>query len=348
MRRKILLAMLAVVVITVAISALLTRRVTHQEIRKIKIAGPGGFENRVIHQREIPPEFKALDLRLLYTFAGATLVAILLTIVVSRRITRPIEKLNAAVNDMKPADIDGNDEIAQLGRSFNTMLTRIATQQDLRRRMVGDVAHELRTPLTNLRCELEAAQDGLKSADTTSLLEEVVHLSRLVDDLQMLAVAEAGALSLNVERIALHDVVAHIVDRVPNVTFEGEEVFVLSDPVRVGQIVRNLLSNALRHAASRVNVAVSRDGVVSVTDDGPGIPPADLPLVFERFYRVDDARSRATGGVGLGLAIVKQLVELQGGRVWGENVLPNGARFSFSLPMPPTAHTNDRPPRAPH
>jgi two-component system sensor histidine kinase BaeS len=352
--------MLAVVVVTIGLSGVFTRRVTHQEIQRLAVARPRlegrlprviltdaqrnivmvpedlkgatvtvDANNRIVIARpgmrmilHVEPvrtpsglaypvpqqkiqlaEIAAFDRRLIYTFAGATLVAILLTLLLSRHLTKPIERLNAAVNEMKPVQIAGSDETAQLAHSFNAMLQKIETQQDLRRRMVGDVAHELRTPLTNLRCELEAIQDGLKTADTGSMLEDVLHLSRIVEDLQELAVAEAGVVSLNLSSIALGDLVARVVDSFGaspiSIAINVDNSIVTADPGRVGQIVRNLLSNAVRHASSKVDVAV-REGVITVADDGPGIPEKDLPHIFERFYRVDDARSRATGGVGLG------------------------------------------------
>ena len=157
-------------------------------------------------------EIAAVDRRLIAIFAIATVVASLLTVIMSRRIVKPIEQLTAAVQDIGrgkvPAhvEVNGRDEIARLATSFNTMSDAVATQEDLRRRMVGDIAHELRTPLTNLRCELEAIQDGLATPDpgrVASILEEVLHLQRLVEDLQDLAVADAGALRLKLERIDL-------------------------------------------------------------------------------------------------------------------------------------------------
>ena len=391
MRRKLLLAMLAVVIVTIGLSGSFTRRVTHQELRRLAIARPlpAGQPGRVIltdpnrkvlvlpadmkdakvtiddknqivvtrpgmrmvlrvdpvrtetgfaypvpaREQEIIA-FATLDRRLIFTFAGATLVAILLALLLARHMTKPIERLNAAVNAMTPVHITGSDETAQLAHSFNAMLQKIETQQELRRRMVGDVAHELRTPLTNLRCELEATQDGLKAADTSSMLEEVLHLSRIVDDLQELAVAEAGAVSMTLTDVVLADVVGRVVESfrsaaVP-ITVDADASVVRADALRVGQIVRNLLSNAVRHAASRVDVSV-RDGVIAVADDGPGIPEKDLPHIFERFYRVDDARSRSTGGVGLGLAIVKQLATAMGATVTVENRETGGAVFQLAF-----------------
>jgi len=291
-------------------------------------------------------EIAAVDQRLVAIFAIAMGIAVLLTVVVSRRITRPIEQLTAAVQEIgrgrAPAHIPvtGRDEIARLAASFNAMVDAVTEQEELRRRMVGDVAHELRTPLTNLRCELEAIQDGLSAPDPArlgSLHEEVLHLQRLVEDLQELAVAEAGALQLQVERIDLGATVTRIAAAQAEVTAE-DGILVDADVTRLRQVVHNMLANALHHTpdTERVLVRVTRAGAsatVSVIDRGPGIPAKDLERIFERFYRVDEARGRERGGAGLGLAIVRRLVELHGGRVWAESVEGAGATFTFTLPL---------------
>jgi signal transduction histidine kinase len=291
-------------------------------------------------------EIAAVDQRLIAIFAIATLVALLLTVVVSRRITRPIEQLTAAVQDIARGEVpahvqvSGRDEIARLATSFNAMADAVTAQHELRRRMVGDVAHELRTPLTNLRCELEAIQDGLAVPDTArvaSIHDEVLHLQRLVEDLQDLAVAEAGALQLDLERVDLGAAVARIVGAQAEVAVE-HGIVVAADPTRLRQVVHNLLANAVRHTpdGELVQVRVARDdagATVSIVDRGPGIPARDLARIFERFYRVDEARGRERGGAGLGLAIVRRLVELHGGRVWAESVEGEGATFTFTLPL---------------
>jgi two-component system sensor histidine kinase BaeS len=291
-------------------------------------------------------ELAAVDRRLVAIFAIALVVAVLLTVVVSRRITRPIEQLTAAVQAIgrgrMPAHVEvhGRDEIARLATSFNAMADAVTTQEALRRRMVGDVAHELRTPLTNLRCELEAIQDGLAAPDPAriaSLHEEVVHLQRLVDDLQDLAVAEAGALKLHLERLDLGATVARIVGAAADVAWD-DGILVEADATRLRQIVDNVLANALRHSpqGARVRVRVARagaDATVAVIDRGPGIPAADLERIFERFYRVDDARGRGEGGAGLGLAIVRRLVELHQGRVWADSGVGEGATVTFTIPL---------------
>ncbi len=351
LRWKLLTAMLTVVIATLALSAAFTRRVTHEQVRRLIFYNNNG-------STRLPPadeqtetrEFAILDRRLVITFAGATAVAVLLTLLLSRRITTPVERLTAAAQDMArgetPAHVDvaGRDEIALLGASFNWMADAIATQQELRRRMVGDVAHELRTPLTNLRCELEAIQDGLTTADATrisSLHEEVLHLQRLVEDLQELAVAEAGALELRVEDVDLRALVARVLDGFRSqrtVDLIGAACPAVADPIRIAQIVRNLVSNAIAHTPKdgRITVTIESDeqnASVSVADTGPGIPTAALEHIFERFYRVDDARGRESGGAGLGLAIVRQLVELHGGRVWVESTPGRGSTFRFTIPL---------------
>lgn len=295
-------------------------------------------------------EIAAIDRRLVAIFAIAGLVALLLTAVVSRRITGPIERLTAAVQDVArgktpaPVEVTGRDEIARLAASFNAMADAIAAQEELRRRMVGDVAHELRTPLTNLRCELEAIQDGLATPDparVASIHDEVLHLQRLVEDLQDLAVADAGALRLQRQRIDLGAVIAEMVSGQVEIDTPGG-IVVDADPTRLRQVVHNLLANAMRHTppGERICVRVARAGdeaTVSVIDRGPGVPAGERERIFERFYRLDTARGRDRGGAGLGLPIARRLVELHGGRIWVDSVEGAGATFAFTLPLAPSA-----------
>jgi signal transduction histidine kinase len=292
-------------------------------------------------------ELAAVDRRLVALFAFATLIALALSVVIARRITKPIEQLTTAVQALgrgavpAPVRVTGTDELARLAAAFNAMAGAVAAQEELRRRMVADVAHELRTPLTNLRCELEAIQDGLASPDGAridSLHEEVLHLQRLVEDLQELALADAGALRLAKERLDLGSTVARVVGDRAEVIAEGG-LAVDADSTRLRQMIDNLLANAAAHAPAggRARIRVARDGdgaTVAVTDDGPGIPAADLERIFERFYRLDEARGRSRGGgAGLGLAIVQRLVELHGGRVWAESAPGQGATFTFRIPL---------------
>ena len=287
--------------------------------------------------------------------AGA--VAVVITLFVSRRIVKPVESLTAAARQMEKGDlatrvnVTSSDEIGQLAHAFNAMADGLAKQEQLRRNMVSDVAHELRTPLTNLRGYLEAAKDGLVQPDEAlvdNLREEAMLLSRLVNDLQELALAEAGQLRLECQPVNVGDVVQATVEVVgPRAEECGISLVVhapddlplaQADPHRVRQVLRNLLNNALDFTpqGGQVTVTAQPDGKwmnVQVRDTGPGIAAEHVPYVFERFYRADPSRARATGGAGLGLAIVKQLVEAHGGRVWVESTLGAGSTFGFTLPL---------------
>lgn len=293
--------------------------------------------------------FAILVLAILATVLAATFF-------LSRRVLGPVETLTVAVRQMERGDLTqrvearSGDEIGELARAFNAMAETIARDEQLRRDLVNDVAHELRTPLTNIRCQVEAIQDGLVEADANalaSLHEEVMLLNSLIDDLRDLSLAEAGRLSLNRQSVSVDEAIGsvaaafgpraaagglalevRVADDLPNIE---------ADPVRLGQVLRNLLDNAAEHTPSggRIELtAAALDGEVAITvrDSGAGIAPEHLSRVFERFYRTDPSRSRTTGGAGLGLAIVKQLVEAHGGTVGVESELGQGAAFTVTLP----------------
>jgi signal transduction histidine kinase len=294
---------------------------------------------------------------LLLAVVAAGLAAVLLTLALSRRILRPIEALTAAARQMEKGDLSqrvevkSKDEIGQLAHAFNAMADGLARLEQLRRNMVTDVAHELRTPLSNIRGYLEAMRDGVAQPSPVlidSLYEEAMLLNRLVDDLQELALAEAGQLKLVRQPVALAEIVEKVVNVIqPQVTDKGLKLetdlpadlpLVDVDPNRVGQILRNLLTNAVHYTppGGKITVAArlaSAEVEVRVQDTGVGIAPEHLPYVFDRFYRADKSRARVSGGAGLGLAIVKQLVEAHGGRVWAESTPGSGATLGFTLPV---------------
>jgi len=293
---------------------------------------------------------------LLIVAVVAGLSAVLLILGLSRRILAPVEALTAAVRRMEAGDlsqrveITSRDEIGELARAFNSMADGLARLEELRRNMVTDVAHELRTPLSNIRGYLEALQDGVVAPERhiiDSLHAEAMLLSRLVDDLQELSLAEAGQLRLERQPVALADVVDRAVEAIRlRAEARGvalrvnlpEDLLVDIDPQRIGQVLRNLLENALTHTPSGGEIAVAAHDEgqwvrVSVRDTGSGIAAEDLPYVFERFYRADKSRSRATGGAGLGLAIARQLVEAHGGRIEVESAIGQGTQFTFTLPV---------------
>ena len=287
--------------------------------------------------------------------AAVALVALVLTFALSRRILRPVSELKAAAERMQRGElgvqvqVTGRDEIAGLGTAFNAMASRLAETERLRRQMVTDVAHELRSPVTNLRCSLEAIQDGLAPADRASidaLHEETLFLQRLISDLQELALAEAGRLQLHVGDVIVEEVIRRAVAALANapgaaiaVTIESHLPPVPGDADRLEQVLRNLLSNARRHTppsgSITVTAACSPACVrIAVADTGAGIPADHLPHVFDRFYRADQSRARATGGAGLGLAIARQLVTAHGGSLTASSPGAGaGATFTLDLPL---------------
>ncbi len=294
---------------------------------------------------------------LLLVAVGAGLGAVLLMLGLSRRILGPVEALTMAARRMEAGDlsqrveITSGDEIGDLARAFNRMADGLARLEELRRQLVTDVAHELRTPLTNIRGYLEALRDGVVEPERTvidSLHEEAMLLNHLVDDLQELSLADAGGLKLERRPLVLADVVDRATGAVrPRAEAEGVALrvglpeglpLVHVDPQRIGQVLRNLLDNGLTHTGPGGEIVVDARArgewvEVGVRDTGAGIAADDLPYVFERFYRADRSRSRATGGAGLGLAIAKQLVEAHGGRIGVQSEIGQGTRFTFTLPV---------------
>jgi signal transduction histidine kinase len=286
----------------------------------------------------------------------STAVGLILTLTLLRRILTPIETLTTAALKLEGGDfshrvpITSRDEIGVLTRAFNVMADGLVRLEQLRKNMVNDVAHELRTPLTNIRGYLEAMRDQViqPNPQTIELIySEAMLLNRLIDDLQDLAMAEAGQLRLVREPIDLAARIATTVE-VLQPALQGRQIdvqidladgplLVDADSGRLGQVLSNLVNNALAHTPPGGRVAISaerRDGevLVAVRDTGAGIASEDLPFIFERFYRADRSRARRTGGVGLGLTIVKQLVERHGGRIWVESTPGKGSTFLFTLP----------------
>ncbi len=270
-------------------------------------------------------------------------------------ISRPLERLRAtsgalARGDLSArADEDGPAEVVELASTLNEMATNLEGLFDARRQLVAWASHDLRTPLANMQAMLEALEDGLVEPERylPALREQVRTLTGLVDDLFELARIDAGALTVELREARLPVLVEsclrgveaeararqiHLDARVP-----VETPPVRCAPDKVERVLLNLLTNALRHTPSDGSVAVlvapgAAEVRVSVEDTGEGIPPDALKRVFDRFFRIDEARSRATGGAGLGLAIARGLVEAQGGRIWAENREGGGARISFTLP----------------
>jgi signal transduction histidine kinase len=298
-----------------------------------------------------------VDHSLWLVIVAAWLLALLLTLAFSNNILKPVGELTRIARRMEQGDLSQRvrirtkDEIGKLAHAFNTMADSLARSEELRRNLVSDVAHELRTPLTNIRGYLEGLKDHVVDPTQNiivSLYEESLILSRLVVDLQELSLAEAGQLYLVRKPSVLEEIIAKAVSSLQlQATSKQLLLFVdvpphlpkvVADAERTGQILRNLLNNAITHTPPGGEITVRArasydEVVISVQDTGVGIQAEHLPNIFERFYRADASRSRATGGSGLGLAIVKQLVEAHHGRIEVQSSPGFGSCFTFTLPI---------------
>jgi two-component system sensor histidine kinase BaeS len=278
--------------------------------------------------------------------AGVVLVlAMIATVVVGRRLVRPLRLLAEAAR--QPVDRQGavpvttRDEIGHLATAFNDLSARRADLEQQRTAMVNDIAHELRTPLTNIRTWLETARDGAVDLDPEAvdlLVEEAILLHHVVDDLRDIAAADAGSLRIHREHSYIRDLLeqAHIGGG--NLTVNADpELMAYVDPVRLRQMVGNLVSNAVRHTPPDGRVTIDAETVgdrlmIRVTDTGSGITPEDLPRVFDRFWRADTSRSRTTGGSGLGLPIARRLARAHGGDITVTSQPGTGSTFTIDVP----------------
>jgi len=285
--------------------------------------------------------------------AGASVLGFL----VAGRLVSPLDRLRDAAADLAAGDLerrsdmaDRPDEIGDLARSFDTMAESLERSDAIRRRLFQDAAHELKTPLTVIDTTTTAILDGVYEHEDRyleTIRNQSQQLSRIVDDLRTVSLAEAGRLPMELVRLDAAEVVretatgfgsaAELAGIQLTTTMSDEPLWVVADRQRLTQMVGALVDNAIRHTPRGGHVAIEAGQVggqpeLAVRDDGPGIPPEDLPNVFERFYRVDPQAQRDAGTSGLGLSIVHALAEAQGGTATVENVPPHGARFTLRLP----------------
>ena len=332
------------------------------------VPGQGGVIGTLYVTTRPSAELGFESLRVLFRVIGrffiwgglvAIAIALLIAFLLSQRILSPVKALTLAARRLGQGDFSqrvgskDKSEMGELAGAFDVMAENLQRNEQLRKNMVADVAHELRTPLSNIKGYLEAVSDGVVQPDAETihkLNEEATLLARLVEDLQELSLAEAGTLKLvyNTENIAgiINQAVTTIQVKATakGITISTELPdklpLVNIDAHRISQVLRNLLENAITYTATsgsiKVAVSIPDDQTieVSVADTGQGIPAEELPLIFERFYRVDKSRTRATGGSGLGLTIAKRLVEAHGGKISAQSEIGKGSRFSFTLSAP--------------
>lgn len=290
------------------------------------------------------------------------LISLLAAYWVARRITAPLRKLIPAIDGLGRGELGiqapvlSKDEYGKVALAFNAMSDRLRRNEETRRNLVADAAHELRTPLTIVRGKLDGLQQAGEHVDPKSLLplqDEMIRLSRLVDDLQLLSLAEAGKLPLERKPTNMANLVRRVMDHVEpdaegknialSLESEADGKPIAVDPNRMTQVMLNLLVNAIRYtppggavkATIRELPAQSGEEAklrIEVADTGVGMSPEQLEKVFDRFYRTDEARSRAGGGAGLGLAIAKELVLSHGGTLKADSELGRGSVFAVELP----------------
>ncbi|GAV31083.1 MAG: HAMP domain-containing histidine kinase [Coriobacteriia bacterium] len=359
---QVFLAILLVALASVLVAGLIARRALSSAFAAYLSAygmhmGPGmGFGRMVLGAAE-RAFLAGVDRGIVVSAAVAAATAALAAVALARYLVRPLRQLTSGVEAVASGDlahrveVSGPAEIEELATAFNTMAESLERSEALRRRMVSDVAHELRNPIAALRAQAEAVAEGVMPLDEArlrSMVQDLEQLSRLVHDLQELAVAEAGALRYEMSQTDLCEIAQREVERAKVLAHEGVEVslscspapaMVHADEFRIAQAVRNLLANALRHT-TRGRIAVTVESIdgwmrLTVSDTGSGIPEKDLPYIFERFYRADEARAASTGGTGLGLAIVKRIVEDHGGTVFATSVEGVGSAIGFVLPVSP-------------
>jgi signal transduction histidine kinase len=286
-------------------------------------------------------------------FIAGLVISLVVIQLLAHGMVQPLRQMAAATEAMASGDYSqrvtatGQDEVGSLARSFNTMASQLDQAERQRRELVANVSHELRTPIAALRARLENLADGVEALDegaVAAMLRGTERLSVLVDQLLELSQFESGSVRLNPQRFALAEAIDDAVAEVGPVR-PGVRIAVTADrgltgagdTARVHEVLTNLLTNAVRHSPDGGTVTVSARPApgairIEVSDEGPGIPAADIERIFDRFYRVDAARESGSGGAGLGLAIARSIVELHGGSIRAEQRIPSGCRIVTELP----------------
>lgn len=324
-----------------------------------------------IHQRRSFND-DSQDARFIHAQRQTLLMVALLTLLISaliawllsRQLIKPIQSLRRSSHELALGnyatriEVQHNDELGLLSQDFNKLAASLQQHEKSRQQWIMDIAHELRTPLAVLRGEIEAIQDGISQADTDSiqsLHQETLHLQRLVDDLYTLSMSDDGSLSyrkttLNLTEL-LHETLAQFAHNIRdgNLNLQqditAEHIMLTGDRQRLQQLLQNLLKNSLRYtdapgtlhiSLQRVHTAAHKEPpsiVLTIEDSAPGVPDAALPHLFERLYRVDSSRNRATGGAGIGLSICHNIAQAHNGKITASHSALGGLRISLTLPI---------------
>jgi len=296
----------------------------------------------------------------------AAVVALLIGLILTRQIILPIRALTRGAQQIAKGKLNyrvnpsSKDELGELAQSFNSMASSLDKMEQSRRRLTADIAHELRTPLTIIEGTVDAMIDGIFKPDKEQLIsikEQTSQLAHLINDLREISLAESGQLKLDINPTNMVNLVRRKVAQAEvkaldkgikiKLDIHGVVPEIKVDPVRIEQVIANLLTNATRHTPPGGKITVSLEIInesnmpelekpsllISVADTGEGIPPEHLPNIFDRFYRIENSRSKNEGETGLGLAIVKQMVEAHNGKVWAKSEPGKGSTFYVAIPL---------------
>jgi signal transduction histidine kinase len=326
----------------------------------LPLTANGQVVGRLIVGQNIQPAERLFTFRFLQPVLLISLIlavfATLIGLLFTRRVVTPLAEVIAAAEEIAGGRLQtrvgskGPDDLRGLSDSFNKMADSLERNDRERRDMLADIAHELRTPLTVMRGRLEGIMDGVYPADVNSVgpaLEEAYLLERLVEDLRLLTLAESHQLVFEKHELDLIEIARRSISMFQAEADEQkinlglvtpwDKALIIADPLRTEQVIGNLLANALRYVPEGgcIWVEITQDGrkvTIYINDNGPGVPEADLPFIFNRFWRGEKSRARLSGGAGLGLAITKLLVEEQGGRIEARSVHGGGLQVRVTFP----------------
>ena len=322
-------------------------------------ATPIGAVIYISHVQEIYESLHEIQIKIMTWLIVVAAAVIVMSMFVIRTITRPVNELREGISKMSSGDfsarvnVRGRNEFSELASAFNSMTMRIEQLDKSRSQFVSNASHELKTPLSTMKILIESIlyQDPIDPGMTKEFLsdvnKEIDRLNRIVSDLLTLVNIDSGGMKLNSADLDIQDLILEQVKRLAPLARENgieldcsarEAMEITGDTVKLQQVFYNVIDNAIKYTprGGDVHVSLSRAGkraIIRVSDTGIGIPADDLPHIFDRFYRVDKARSRATGGTGLGLSIVKQIVQLHGGSILATSEEGNGTTFVIELPL---------------
>lgn len=323
------------------------------------IVGWLGLKRHPPYKSGPPADLFQRQARQFYLLGGGVIaLTALIAFLFSRHLLNPIRRLILGTRQLAGRDFSAritpttSDELSQLASHFNAMASTLEDFEKLRRQWLTDISHELRTPLSVLRGEIEAIQDGVRQPtpdNLASLHVEILRISRLVEDLHLLSIAESDKIFLNRDPFSLSDLLETLVQEYQTRFSESNirltcqldaitGTIIKGDADRLSQVFTNVLDNALKYVQAPGSLEITgqpeaQDVALYFQDSGPGVPPESLPRLFDRLYRVDPSRNRDTGGSGLGLSICRQIIEKHGGRIWAQPSPPGGLCIGIKIPM---------------